>query len=810
MRHLELVDTLRQDLQFALRQLAKSPAFTIVALITLALGIGATTAIFSVVYGVLLKPLPYANSDRIVMLQESGSRGPSGDVTFGSWNDWRTRSTSFEVIGASWGSAPLTLTGAGDPTPIQTGVASAGFWKAMYVPAVAGRYFSEEEDLDGAEPVVVLSYALWQNRFGGDRSLVGRPITLNGRAYTVVGVAPPEYILYPPAEKIWIPLAPPAWRLQDRSDHELTVYGLVRRGVSAERAVRELDRIQATTAAEHPASGVATGVVGRPVAEAIVGPQGKLLYTLLGAVAFVLLIACANVANLLIARATVRRGEIAIRGALGASRRRIIAQLLTESLLLGLCGGALGVAVALTGVRFLVSSPLAIPRLADASVSVPVLVFTLLLSGGCALLFGLFPALRATRVDLQQTLRDGGRAATGTVRERARKALVIGELCLTQVLLVGAVLLIRSALSIQSVSPGFVPANVLATNVILPAARYPTPASHEAVFQQLEEAIAAVPGVQAVGRTLIAPIHGGGYDCLAFPEGATEPDRSATDANVRTADASYFSTLGVPLLRGRLFTRADGANAPPVAIVNRTLARRLFGDADPLGRRVANCASGEEKTRRWHEIVGVVGDVRARGLGEDPPAELYYPTSQFAMAQTAFVIRGSVPVTTLLSAIRRAVAVVDPLLALSKVETMDQAISENLALPRFTMWLLMLLGATGLVLATVGVYGLITYFVTQRKRELGIRIALGATGQSVQWMLIKQGVAFGLAGVVLGSAIALQVTRLLGALVYGVSDHDPVTFSIVGGLLTLIAIAASYLPARRAAHVDALEALRAG
>src|SRR5205823_2139675 len=312
------------------------------------------------------------------MLQESGSRGSYGDVTFGNWNDWRTRSSSFEVIGASWGAAPLTLTGVGDPTPIQTGVASAGFWKAMYIPAVAGRYFSESEDRDGAEPVVVLSYALWQNRFGGDRSVVGRSVTLNGRAYTVVGVASPEYILYPPAEKIWIPLAPPAWRLQDHTDHELTVYGLVRRGVSAERAARELDRIQATTAAEHPGIGVATGVVARPVAEAIVGPQGKLLYTLLGAVAFVLLIACANVANLLIARAAARRGEIAIRGALGASRTRIVLQLLTESLLLGVAGGALGVLVALEGVRFLVTSSVAIPRLADASVSTPVLFFTLM------------------------------------------------------------------------------------------------------------------------------------------------------------------------------------------------------------------------------------------------------------------------------------------------------------------------------------------------------------------------------------------------------------------------------------------------
>jgi len=808
MRNVERLETTRQDLLFGLRQLARNPTFTIVALVTLALGIGATTSIFSVVYSVLLKPLPYANSDRILMLREGDGETSYGATTFGNWNDWRTRSTSFAAIGALWGSAPLTLTGAGDPTPIQTGLASADFWKALYIPPVAGRYFSAAEDREGAERVVVLSYALWHNRFSADRAVVGRPITLNGRAYTVVGVAPPEYILYPPAERIWIPLAPPAWRLQDHTDHELTLYGLLKPGVPAERAVRELDRIQASVAAENPAKGVATGASGRPLAEGIVGPQGKLLYTLLGAVAFVLLIACANVANLLIARAAVRRGEIAIRGALGASRQRIVSQLLTESLLLGLAGGALGVAIALAGVRFLVTSPVSIPRLGDASVSMPVLVFTLLLSVACALLFGLVPALRATRVDLQQTLRDGGRAGTGTVRESARSALVIGELCLTQVLLVGAVLLIRSALSIQSVSPGFVPDNVLATNILLPPTRYPTEASHEIAFQQIQNAVAVIPGVTSVGRTLIAPIHGGGYDCPAYPEGATPLDPRARDANVRTADPSYFTTLGVPLLRGRFFTRADGADAAPVAIVNRTLAKQLFGEADPIGRRVANCATRQDKSRQWHEIVGVVGDMRARGLGDDPPAELYYPAAQFAPAQTAFVVRGSLPIATLIPSIRRAVSGVDPLLALSNVKTMDQAIRESLALPHFTMWLLMLLGATGLVLATVGVYGLITYFVTQRTRELGIRMALGATGRSVQWMLIRQGLTLGIAGIALGSMIGLVVTRLLGALVYGVSERDPLTFGIVATGLMLGATAASYIPARRASRVDALEAIR--
>jgi putative ABC transport system permease protein len=801
---------IRKDVLFAIRQLRRTPAFTTVALVTLALGIGANTAIFSVVYGVMLQPLPYANAGRILYLQESGTRGPYGVATFGNWNDWRTRSTTFEAIGATWGSAPLTLTGAGDPTPLQTSLASAEFWKAMYIPAVAGRYFTAAEDRAGAPPVVVLSYALWQNRFSGDRSIIGRPITLSGRSYTVVGVASPEYILYPPAEKVWIPLAPSPSRLQDHTDHELAIYGLVRRGVSPARAIAELSRIQASTAAANPGLPVASGVVGQSITDAVVGPQGELLYTLLGAVGFVLLIACANIANLLIARATVRRGEIAIRGALGASRGRIVVQLLTESALLGLAGGVLGIVVALAGVRFLVTSPIALPRLAESTVNLPVLIFTLLLSLACAFVFGLFPALRATRFDLQQSLRDGGRVGIGDVRQPVRSLLIIGEMCLTQVLLVGAMLLVRSTLVVQSTPPGFVANNLLAANVILPSSTYKTPAEREVVFQQLENAIGAIPGIAGVGRTLIAPIHGGGYDCPAFREGTTALDPSAVDANVRTANAQYFQTLGVRLLRGRFFTRADGTDGPPVAIVNHTLARRLFGDSDPVGQRIANCASRDDSTRKWHTVVGVVDDVRSRGLTEDPPAELYYPTAQFATSMSAFVIRGKLPVTTLLPAIRRAVSDVDPQLALSKVETMDQAIGDSLALPHFLMWLLVLLAGTGAVLAAVGVYGLVTYFVTQRRRELGIRLALGATERGIQWMLVRQGLILGIAGVVLGSVISLQATRLLGSFVYGVGEHDPLTLIVVSALLAVVTVAASYIPARRVAEVDALEALRMG
>lgn len=804
----EHVDSLRQDVVFALRQLRKSPAFTLIAVLTLALGIGANSAIFSVVYTVLLKPLPYRNGDRVVRFSESMGDGWNNGITFGDYHTWKTRQTSFEVLGAAWSQSPMTLTGVGDPTPIATRLASADYWKVMYIPPARGRYFTDAEDREGGPPVAVVSYALWKNRLGGDPGIIGHSLTLNGQERVVVGVASPEYILGPPAEQVWIPLAAPVSRNDDHSDHEIQVYGLLRQGVTVAQAAREMGELQRGIAAQYKEAWVSARVQVQSLAESIVGPQRTLILTLLGAVSLVLLIVCANVANLLIARAAVRRGEIAIRAALGASRARIVSQLLVESLLLGLAGGALGVGVAIAGVRFLVTSPVPVPRLQDVTVNGPVLTFAFSLSVGCALVFGLLPALRAAKLDLQQTLRDGGREMSGAVRERSRAVLVVGELCLTQVLLIGAGLLIRSAILVSSVQPGFVTNNLLVANILLPSARYPTAPEREAGFQRVEDAMAAIPGVQSVGRTMIAPIHGGGWDCNVFREGKDKNDPSAVDANVRTADPSYFATLGTPILRGRAFTAADRADGPLVAIVSQALARRLFGTADPVGQRIANCI-GSNTTPAWHEVVGVSGDMHASGLDQDAPPELYYPTSQFVNQTNSFVVRGSVPVTTLLPSIRRATAGVDPLVALSAVSTMDAAIGRTLALPRFTMWLLALLGATGLILALVGVYGVISYVVTQRTREVGIRIALGAERTEIQWMLVRQGLILGIVGTAVGTAVSLAATRYLGGLMFGVTSHDPVTFGIVAVLLIVVAICASWIPARRATRIDPLVALRA-
>jgi putative ABC transport system permease protein len=798
-------DSIRQDLVYGLRQLRKSPAFTAVAIITLALGIGANSAIFSVVYSVLLRPLPYANAERIFTFAQQNGTGTMCCLPYGNYYAWRREATAFEALGATTGYPPMTLTGQGDPIPVSTVVASADYWKAMFIPPALGRYYTDVDDREGASKVVVLSHAMWQNRFGGDRGIIGRSIMLSGRPFTVVAVAAPEYVLLPPAEKIWIPLAAPAWRLTDFKDHELRVYGLLRPGVTIAAAVRQLTQIDTRLARENPHSGYDGGVAPMSVIDFMVGPHRTRLYMLLGAVALVLLISCGNIASLLLARANVRRAEMAIRGALGATRGRIVTQLLIESLLLGVGGAVLGLAVATAGTRFLVSSPAGIPRLQDASLNAPVLAFTLVLAVASSILFGLVPAIRVARLDLQRTLRDGGRESRGAAREKLRRALVVGELSVAQILLIGAGLLIRSSIALQSVPAGFDTRNLLAIDLFLPSSRYEQKARQEAAFQQIEDAIAAIPGVRLVGRTQVAPIHGFGWDWTAFREGSDGHDDGAVDSDMRSATPDYFNALGLRLLRGRNFTRADVADGPKVAIISRGLAKRLYGEADPIGRRIGN---GNAKDPQWREIVGVVDDMRAAGLANDIPRELYMPSTQWTNGVQTFVVRGAVPVLSLVPSIRRAVLSVDPTLALSNVSTIEQSIDDSQAMSRFTTWLLVLLGATGLVLAAVGVYGVVAYVVAQRTHELGVRMALGASGGTVQWMVVRQGLLLAAVGVAVGVLASFVAARALRTMVFGITAHDPTTFVVVAALLALVAVFASYVPARRATRIDPLVALR--
>ena len=806
MQHTRWLDTIRQDLRYGARQLLKNPAFTAVAVLTLGLGIGANSAMFSVLYRVLLHPLPYANADRILTLRERNGQDEMV-VTYGNFDVWKREASGFEALGAlaSWG--PATLTGYGDPTPIAQQRVSAGYWKALYIPPALGRYFGEDEDRFGAAPVVVISYALWQNRLGRSPDIIGQSITLNGQPFTVVAVASPDHVTSPPDERLWTPLAPSPERINDHADHELSVYGLVKREITATNAVAQLAQVETALAKQYPNSFFDGAIVAKLLIDSMVGSTRFLLYVLFGAVGVVLLIACGNVANLLLARATARRAEIAIRGALGASRSRILSQLLVESLLLALAGAAVGVFVAMAGIRFLVHSPVPVPRLQNAGLNPAVLAFTLALSVVCAVVFGLLPALRAARLDLQQTLRDGGRESRGAARERLRAVLIVGELCLAQVLLIGAGLLIRSAQLVNAVPPGFDPHNLLAFSVSLWSARNANPAQMEAGFNEIENAIEAIPGVSGVGRTQAAPIYSGGWNWMTFREGSDGHDDGAVVTDMRSASAKYFETLRIPLLRGRYFTAGDGPNAPRVVIISRALAKRLYGDADPLGRRIGDATP--EKTT-WREIVGVVDDIRSNGQAEDAPLVVYRPSAQWVNGGQTLLVRGAVPVTRLLPAIRRAVSGVDPLLAISNVSTMDEAMDRKQAVPRFTSWLLTLLGAAGLVLALVGVYGVIGYVVTQRTHEFGVRMALGASSSAVQWMVVRQALVLGVIGVIIGMVLSLYAARLLRTMLFGVTAHDPMTFAIVALLLLAVGAAASYVPSRRATRIDPLEALRGG
>jgi predicted permease len=811
MERKEWWQTIKQDVVFGLRQLRKSPGFTAAALATLALGIGANSAIFSVVYSVMLKPLPYANSNRIVTISETTNGQGANAVTFGNFATWRDQTRTLEAIAAYWGGGPRTLTGRGDPTPVPTLTTTASYWKVEFVPPVVGRYYTPDEERAGAAPVAVLSYKLWLTRFDGDRSVVGKQITLSGTDFTVLGVAPADYAIATPAELVWTPMKVDPARWLDHSDHELTVVALVKSSLSIEQATHELSTIERGLAKQYPNSGF-DDVQVRPYADDLVGSDNRmLLLTLLGAVGLVLLIACANVANLLIARGGTRRAEIAIRGALGASRGRIVGQLLIESLLLGLAGGALGLAVAWAGVRFLVTSPAGMARLRDSTLNLPVVGFTFGLAIVCAIVFGLVPALRAARLDLQRTLRDGGREGAMSSRDRLRGLLVVGELCLAQVLLIGAVLLIRSAALVAAVPPGFRTDNLMIAYVLLPSSRYGAKGAVETGFRRLDDAIAAVPGVKAVGRTSLAPVVGGQWwNCNAWRPGSNGHDDAAHVANMRSANDGYFAMLGTPILRGRAFNNTDVADGPPVAIITSQLAHDLYGDKDPVGQLISSCVGGKPEAPLWRTVVGVVGDTRARGRATDPPPELYMPSAQWeGNTSMAFLIRGAVPVATLTPAIRRAVAGVDPQLALSGVTTMDTAFATLQALPRFTMWLLILLGATGLALAVVGVYGVIAYFVSQRTHEFGLRMALGAQSGSLQWMVVREGITYGVMGVIAGTAAAYGLTRFLSRLMFGITTHDPVTYAAVAALLAGVAVLASYVPARRATKIDPLAALRA-
>ena len=812
MQRREWLGTVVQDLLFAFRQLARNPGFTAVALLTLALGIGATSSIFSVVNGVLLQPLPYANADRLLNLRERNGPENAGGmvVSYGNYATWLQQSRMFEALGAYTGDRPRTLTGSGDPLSLKIIRASAGYWRALHIPPVAGRYFNDRDDSPDAEPVVVLSETLWKRRFASDPHVIGQRIQLNGVPHAVVGVAPAAYAMSPQSlesPNVWLPLGLTVAQRSDHADHELSVVGLLRPNVTKAQAMAELTGIETGLAKQFPHSYFDGGIIAVSQRDKIVGDIRPTLLILFGTVCMVLLIACTNVANLLLARAAVRRKELAIRSALGGARSRVFRQLMLESAALALTGALLGLGVAAGGTRFLVqSAPADIPRLQYVALDWPVVLFTLVIAMISALLFGLIPALRASDPDLRGTLNEGSREGAASLGYSLRATLVAGQVSIALVLLVLSALLLRSAQATQNVDPGFNPRNVLVAGIALPSARYSDDALVAVTFDQILQRVSAVAGVTSAAFISRIPIGSGGMDGIYRGEGSAAGAKTA-GANIRMITPTLFRTFGIPVLRGRSIEGSDVSTSPAVVVINSAFARQLFGTDDVVGKRVT-AAQNAGSPPVWRTIAGVIGDVRANGLRNNPPNEIYYPLSQLPERSMTLVVRTRAPISGIITGIRSAVQEVDPQLPVSEPSQMDEILAYSLAIPRFTTLLIGLLGAFGLLLAIIGIYGVIAYFVVQRTREIGVRIALGARPTAVVRLVVGQGFTLVSIGIMIGLVAAWLSASVLQSELYATSAHDPVVFAGVAALLFVIAITASAVPAWRAARVDPLVAMR--
>jgi predicted permease len=814
MRNAELVSELRQDVGYALRQIRKRPGFTAIAALTLALGIGATTAIFSAVHAVVLRPFPYVDPDRVMYVSDTWRDEP-GDVSAGNFNDYRKRSTAFAAMSAIQYSS-FNLADGDRPERVIGARVSHGFFDVFHAPPMLGRVFRAEEDLPGSEQVVILSHRLWRDRFAGDARIVGTPIRMSGTVYTVVGVMPADFDLTADSEALWVPAAFTPERLAEHDDHYLTVYGLLAPGISRDQAQSQLAKIARDLATELPLTNSQSGVRVQSFVDIVVGDYRPRLYILLGAVAFVLLIACSNVANLLLARGVGRSKEIAIRTALGAGRARIVRQLLTESLMLAVIGGVLGLMLAHWGIALLVAgAPTGIPRLEQARLDGPVLGFAMMVACASALIFGLVPALRTARPDLQSTLKEGGRTDAGAPRDRMRSGLVIAEVALALTLLVGAGLLIRSAIHLQNVQLGFDPSGVLSARLALPAGQYASAESAERAYRRIIDELERVPLVEAAAASSQAPLGPGGNSNGLIPEGKPIAMESAIDSRLRIITPRYLETLRIPLRSGRAFTDRDIAGATRVMLVNETLARLAFPGENPLGKRLA-CCEGAPDDPSWKTIVGVVADTRWRGPSVEPTPEFYLPMAQipavawdWTQRVMTVVARTSGDPAQLATVMRGAVATVDPALPVYDIATMDERLGRSLAQSRFNTFLLTALGGIGLLLAVVGLYGVLAYLVTQRSHEIGIRMALGATARDVLVLVARQGMVLVVAGIALGIVAAIAATRLLRELLFGVTATDPATFVAVAAVLAIAGVLASIIPARRATRVDPTRALNA-
>ena len=804
------MDSFSQDLRYALRRILKSPGFTLVSVMTLALGIGANSAIFSVVNGVLLKPLPFKEPDRLVAIYHV-SEGRRTTISGPNFTDLSRRSETLSDA-AAISRYRTILTGQGEPVRLNAADVSASFFDLLGVSPQRGRGFRAEENQPGSAKVVVLADSLWRQNFGRDPGIVGKTITLDGVAREVVGIMPPGFS-YPTDRVLWTPIEhTPAFVSEQRGAWYLTVIGRAKAGVPVERVEAEVQTIGKQLAKQYPDANDGVDLAAVPLHEATVGNIRKAVLVLLGAVGFVLLIGCANVANLLLARAAARETEMAVRTALGAGRGRLIRQLLTESVILSIVGAGFGLLMAVWGVELLVSfQPQGIPRLNDVRVDGTVVAFTLGLAVLTGLIFGLVPAFQSTRTRLASTLKEGGRGALTTRGgTRMRGALVIAEMALAVMLLTGAGLLIRSFVKLASVDPGFHVEQALTFELSLPDSRYEQETRQRAFFDELIPRLRSVPGVQNVGAVLSLPLSGSSL-VLTFEVAGRPPvppaQRPALQVRVATPD--YFTTIGIPLEKGRLFNDQDREGTQPVVLLTKAAVRQYFPNEDPIGKRITlGWGRGPGTPRAGGEVVGVIGDVKDAGLDEADPPQLYLPNRQWPVQGMGVVLKTSIPPASITDAVRREVYAVDGNIPISNLRTLEQIVSRSISQPRFYMTLLAIFAGGALLLAAIGIFGVLSYAVAQRTREIGIRMALGARERTVVGLVVRHAMILACAGVALGVVTAYFLSTTLSTLLYSTTPRDPLTFVSVAGLLLLVALFASYVPARRATRVDPIVALR--
>jgi putative ABC transport system permease protein len=813
------METLLQDLRYSLRRLIKSPGFTLVVILTLALGIGANTAIFSAVNAVLLRPLPYHEPEQLVTIQHfyPSLNDLKAPVSVPGFRDYQQRGRSFAsmAVQTNWA---VNLTGVGEPVRLQGARVTGRLFATLEVPALLGRTIQPGEDSAGRDRVVVLSYELWQRLFGGERSVVGRSLSLNGENYQVIGVMPPGFRdFFNRNGEIWAPLVftPDQYADNARTQEYLNLTGRLKTGVPLAQAASEMKSLAERLKRQYPdVYAPDWSLTVTPLSQLATGDIRPALLVLLGAVGFVLLIACANVASLLLARAAARSKEIAVRTALGATRDRLIRQLLTESVLLALGGGAVGLGLAFWGLRAVVAVNAAnLPRADEIGIDLKVAGFTLIVSLVTGLLFGLAPALQLSVADLHGSLKEGGRGSAGDRKGQAvRRSLVVAEVALALTLLTGAGLLVKSFARLQGVDPGFAPDHLLTFNLSLPAAKYPADTQQIAFFDQALPAIGRIPGVRAVGATSVMPFSGS-WTTGSFQVEGYQPPRNQPGpwGDIRIVSPGFFQTLRIPLIRGRLLSDEDRAGSRPVAVIDEEFVRRYWPREDPLGKRFTfgpPPGATDTSAREWIEVVGVVGHTKHEGLDAEARLQLYLPYRQAGRQALWAAVRTAGDPERYTNLVRAAVRSVDPDQPIALVRTMDDLIALSVGQRRLSMLLLSLFSGIALVLASVGIYGVMSYSVSQRSRELGVRIALGAARRDVLRLVLRQGMTLAVLGIGIGVGAAFLLARLIRSQLYQVGTGDPLTFIGVALLLGLTALAANLIPALRATRVDPAVVLR--